>query len=196
MIESVRTWWERITPRERTTVAIAGIAVPVIVALWIGLQISDGLGKREKANNDMRKALRTLANLRSAGPAVPVDDTLANMPTVPTKLETYLEAAAKKVNVTIPRYSPGTAITKNGFVTNSMRIEVNDVNIEQMKAFLQEVEQGSKYVAVTQLNIGRDFRDKDKLDVRLEISTYAKEPAANGAGSGSGSGSAGSGKGS
>jgi type II secretory pathway component PulM len=192
MIESARNWWEGITPRERTTVAIAGTAVPLIIALWVGMQIQDGLAKREKDNADMRKALRVLADLRTSGPAKPIDDTVTNMPTVPTKLETYMEAAAKKVNITIPRYSPGTAVPKNGFITNSTRIDVNDVTVDQLKSFLQEVEQGLRYVVVTQINIQKDFRDKDKVDVRLEISTYAKEPVAAAAGSGSGSGSSGS----
>ena len=46
-----------------------------------------------------------------------------------------------------------------------------------------EVETGSKVVAVTHLDLRRDFRDKDKLDVNLEVSTYSKEPPAKAEGS-------------
>nr|MBP9085528.1 hypothetical protein [Kofleriaceae bacterium] len=76
-------------------------------------------------------------------------------------------------------------VPKNGFVTHSMRIELNDLTIEQSKAFMEEVEKGSRYVAVTQLAVTRDYKDKDKLDLRLEISAYAKEPPPTAAGSGS-----------
>ena len=37
---------------------------------------------------------------------------------------------------------------------------------------------GSKVVAVTHIDLRRDFRDKAKLDVNLEVSTYSKEPPA------------------
>jgi hypothetical protein len=33
-------------------------------------------------------------------------------------------------------------------------------------------------VAVTHIDLRRDFRNKDKLDVNLEVSTYSKEPPA------------------
>ncbi len=187
IFESVQSWWERISPREKRMVVIAGIAVPATLILWGGLKIHDGLAARELQNDKMRKALVVLADLRSRGPSAPEDTTLANMPVEAAKLESYLEAAAKKVNVTIPRYSPGAVVTKNGFLTHSMRIELNDLTIDQAKQFMEEVEKGNRYVAVTQLSVTRDFKDKEKLDLRLEVSAYAKEapPAADASGSGS-----------
>ena len=185
IIETFQTWWERISPREKRIVVIAGIAMPLTLLLWGGLKIHDGLAAREVRNDKMRKALSVLASLRSRGPSAPTDTTLADMPTEPAKRESYLEAAAKKVNVVIPRYSPGAVVTKNGFLTHSMRIELNDLTIDQSKSFMEEVEKGSRYVAVTQLAVTRDYKDKDKLDLRLEISAYAKEPPPTAAGSGS-----------
>nr|MBP9086515.1 type II secretion system protein M [Kofleriaceae bacterium] len=163
IIETIQTWWDRISPREKRTVVIAGIAMPLTLLLWGGLKIHDGLAAREVQNEKMRKALGVLASLRSRGPSAPTDTTLADMPIEAAKLESYLEAAAKKVNVVIPRYSPGAVVPKNGFVTHSMRIELNDLTIEQSKAFMEEVEKGSRYVAVTQLAVTRDYKDKDKL---------------------------------
>jgi type II secretory pathway component PulM len=191
LTDSIQAWWEQISPSEKRTVTIAGIALPLTLIVWGGLKIHDGLKAREDQNNKMRKALEVLSDLRSRGPSAPPDTTLAGMPAEPAKLESYLEAAAKKVNVTIPRYSPGGPVTKNGFVTHSTRIDLNDLTIEQVKSFLQEVETGNRYVAVTQFNLSRDFKDKDKLDVRLEISAYATEPKAAAEGSGSGSAPAG-----
>jgi hypothetical protein len=71
-------------------------------------------------------------------------------------------------------------------------VSISDLTIEQLKKFLQEVETKSKYVAITRMDITRrDYKGKDKLDVQLEISTYAREPTKKPeAGSGSAAGSA------
>jgi hypothetical protein len=47
-----------------------------------------------------------------------------------------------------------------------------------------EVEMGSRVVAVTHIDLRRDFRDKTKLDVNIEVSTYSKEAPTKPAGGG------------
>ena len=54
-------------------------------------------------------------------------------------------------------------------------------------SFLSTVETNSKVVMVTHIDLRRDFRDKAKLDVNLEVSTYSKEPKEKGQGSAAGS---------
>ena len=46
--ERVRDFWDRISPRERRLVVIAGIAAPLTIALWLGLSIHDGLTSIEE----------------------------------------------------------------------------------------------------------------------------------------------------
>ena len=84
--------------------------------------------------------------------------------------------AAKKASFTLKSTTPHPPVTRNGFVTNSVSCSLDDLSIEQLKTFLMEVEMGSKFVAVTHIDLRRDFRDKEKLDVALEVSTYSKEP--------------------
>ncbi len=87
--------------------------------------------------------------------------------------------------------TPHTPLTKNKFVTNTSTLSLDKMTIQQLKDFLMEIETGSKTVAVTHIDMRRDFRDKDKLTVNLEVSTYSKEPEAKDTGSGSaGSGDA------
>ena len=59
-----------------------------------------------------------------------------------------------------------------------MSCTLDDLTIDQLKTFLMEVEMGSKVVAVTHIDLRKDFRNKEKLDVSLEVSTYSKEPPA------------------
>jgi len=178
--DRARDFWDRISPRERRLVIFAGIAVPITVALWLGLSIHDGLVAMEARNAKTRKALTVLADLRARGESgkAKSDDAVSMMGTEPLSLPTYLDNAAKKAQFTLKSTSPHPEARRNGFVTNSVSCTLDDLSIDQLKTFLMEVEMGSKVVAVTHIDVRKDFRNKDKLDVSLEVSTYSKEPPA------------------
>src|SRR5258706_16398462 len=119
--DKARDFWDRISPRERRLVVIAAIAVPITVAIWLGLAIHDGLGAMEARNDRARKALAVLADLRARGQAqLPADDVVATMGTEPLSLDTYLTNAAKKAKFELKvQITPHTPQPKNGFVTNT-----------------------------------------------------------------------------
>lgn len=185
--DRARDFWDRISPRERRLVVLAGVAVPLTIIVWLGLSIHDGLSNMEARNEKSRQALRVLEDLKARGPAQPTDDVVATMGVEPLSLDTYLSNAAQKAGFTLKGTTPRNAVTRNGFVTNSVSCSVSDLTIDQFKKFLQEVETGSKVVVVTRLDVRRDFKTKEKLDATLEVSTYSKEPPPKGEGGGSGS---------
>ncbi len=189
--DRARDFWDRISPRERRLVVLAGIAAPLTIMVWLGLSIHDGLGNMETRNDKMRKALVVLEDLKARGPAQPTDDVVATMGVDPVSLDTYLTNAAQKAGFTLKGTTPRNAVTRNGFVTNSVSCQISDLTIDQFKKFLQEIETASKVVVVTRIDVRRDFKSKEKLDATLEVSTYSKEPPPKGDGS-AGSGSAGS----
>lgn len=189
--EHARDFWDRISPRERGLVVIAAIAAPLTLAIWLGMAIGDGLSNMEARNDKMRKALDVIAELKARGPQQPVDDVLNGMPVEPLSLETYLTNAAQTAGFVLKGTTPRNPATRNGFVTNSVTLNVADLTLDQLEKFLQAVETKSKYVAITHLDIThRDYKSKDKLDASLEVSTYAKEPPKKPEGSGSDAGSA------
>lgn len=187
--ERARDFWDRISPRERGLVMIAAVVAPLTLVIWLGLAIGDGLASRQVRNDKMRKALAVLADLKARGPRQPVDDVVSGMPVEPLSLETYLSNAATTAGFVLKGTTPRTPVTRNGFVTASVSLNANDLTIDQLKKFLQEIETKSKYVAITRMDISRkEYKGKDKLDVAMEVSTYAKEAARKpGAGSGAGS---------
>lgn len=178
--DKARDFWDRISPRERRLVLLLVVAAPITLAIWLGLSIRDGLIDMESRNQKTRKALDVLSDLRSRGETrgPKVDDAVAMMGTEPLDLAAYLDNAAKKAQFTLKSTTPHPAVTRNGFVTSSVSCSLDDLSIEQLKTFLMEVEMGSKVVAVTHIDLRKDFRNKDKLDVNLEVSTYSKEAPA------------------
>ena len=188
--ERARDFWDRISPRERGLVMIFAVVAPLTVAIWLGLAIGDGLAGMQARNDRMRKALAVLADLKArGGPRPQADDVLSNMPGEPLSLETYLSNAATTAGFVLKGTTPRNPVTRNGFVTASVSLNANDLTIDQLKKFLQEIETKSKYVAITRMDISRkEYKGKDKLDVAMEVSPYAKEPARKpDAGSGTGS---------
>jgi hypothetical protein len=158
-------------------VILLAVATPIVLAIWLGLNIKDGLTAMEQRNSKTRRALVVLTDLRARGPMLPTDDAVATMGVEPLSLDTYLRNAANKAGFPIKgTITPRNPVIRNGFVTNSVSISLEDLELEQVKAFLQEVETASKLVAVTNLDVKRDFRDKTKVDAKLEVSTYSKEP--------------------
>jgi type II secretory pathway component PulM len=188
--ERARDFWDRISPRERGLVVLAAVAAPLTIIIWLGLAIGDGLSNMEARNDKMRKALSVLADLKARGPQQPVDDVLSGMPVEPLSLETYLTNAAQTAGFVLKATTPRNPVTRNGFVTSSVTLNVSDLTLDQLEKFLQAIETKSKYVAVTRLDIThRDYKSKDKLDAALEVSTYAREPAKKPEGGGSDAGS-------
>jgi len=179
--DRARDFWDRISPRERKLVVLLAIAVPITLAVFLGLQIKDGLDKIDARNSKMRRALVVLTDLRARGPIQPADDVVSTMGVEPLSLDTYLRNAANKAGFPIKgTITPRNPVTRNGFVTNSVSIQLDDLELEKLKAFLQEVETASKVVAVTNLDVKRDFKDRKLVDAKLEVSTYSKEKPAGG----------------
>ena len=186
--DKARDFWDRISPRERRLVLLLAIAAPVCIAIWLGLSIRDGLVNMEARNERTRKALRVLDGMRADGtPAQKSDDVVSMMGTEALSLPTYLDTAAKSSGFTLKSTSQARTLSRNGFVTTSVTVSLEDLSIDQLKTFLSTVETNSKVVIVTHIDLRRDFRDKAKLDVNLEVSTYSKEKPTTGEGSGAGS---------
>jgi hypothetical protein len=173
--DRARDFWDRISPRERMLVVILAVGAPLALAIWLGLSIRDGLVDMEHRNDTTRKALEIIADVKAKGP-VQVNDDAPKIPAEPIALETYVSKAAEKFTLKFkgPIDSRPKA-TRNGFSTTTVSCAFDDITTDQLKAFLQELEQGNKVVVVTHLDVRRDFRDKKKIDATFEVSTYSME---------------------
>jgi hypothetical protein len=186
--DSIKHKWDGITPRERALVVLLGISVPLIFLLWMALGIRDRLDAMEKGNAKMRRALIVLNEYRArgGGPASTASGPVIG--TEPVKLESYLDKAAEKVGIKVPSYKPHAVLAKgNGFSMHTVDLSVAGLSIEQAKDFLEAIESDNKLVVISALNVKKNFSDKEKLDIKLEVSTFSKEAPVAGAGSGTGS---------
>lgn len=176
LTDRFRNFWDRISPRERKLVVLLVIGVPIALAVWLGLAIRDGLVAMEDRNQTTRDALEIIEQLKAAGPQQAAADQV-KIPDEPIALETYVSKAAEKSGLAFKGSIDTRKAARNGFVTTTVSVSLDDISTDQLKAFLQEVETGNRTVVVTHLDVHQDFRDHTKLDASFEISAYSKDHA-------------------
>ena len=187
-VDRLRDKWEAITPRERGMVALLGLSTVVVLVLYVALGIRDGMVKLEHKNARSRQALAFLTTLQ-ATPASTGGDGPA-IPSEPVRLESYLYTAATKAGITLNGVNTRGNTTRGSFTVHGATVELRELTLQQTTDFLSAIENDSKLVVLTGLQVRRNFRDKAKIDLSIEVSTYSKAAAAGEPGKGSGSGSA------
>lgn len=170
--DRARDFWDRISPRERKLVVFLGAAVPIALAIWLGMSIRDGLVNMEARNEQARDALDIVGKLKAAG-GPQQEDPGVKIPDAPIALTTYVSKALDKNSLKNKGSIDERKVTKNGIVTTTVSCALEDITTDQLKAFLQEVETAEKIVAVTHIDVKRDRRDAKKIDATFEISTYS-----------------------
>lgn len=195
--DSLRDKWESITPRERRMVVVLGVSFVLVMIIYVSLQIRDGLARLEAKNAKARRALAALTSYKAQARAVTGDDPAKSITSEAVKLETYIYNAGGKAKVTVPAVNSRGQTPKGSFIAHAATAEVRELSLTQIKDFLEAIESESKIVMVSSLQIRRNFRDKEKLDLNIEVVTWSKVAAAEGDegdGKGTGTGTAKGGK--
>lgn len=187
-LDQLRDKWESITPRERRMVVLLGVSFVLVMIIYVALQIRDGLTALEAKNAKARKALATLTAYKAQTRAVTGDDPAKLIGAEAVKLETYIYNAAGKAQVTVPGVNARGSTPKGSFIAHGATVEVRELSITQIKDFLEAIETENKTVMVSSLQIRRNFRDKEKLDLNIEVVTWSKAAGGGGDDKGEGSG--------
>jgi type II secretory pathway component PulM len=172
-MERLRDRWEQVSPREQRLILALGITFVVVVLFILGRGITGGLDALDEKNQKARATLRVLHDYRQNLSSGAAEAKEVKLPDEPVKLQSYLEGIAGEVGITIPGFNPQADAAKEGVVTSSTRFQIRGISLQQLTDFLEKVETQSPHVVVQSLDIKRDFRDKQKLDIDVHVTTYA-----------------------
>lgn len=171
----LREHWERISPRERTLVTVAGLTFVTMIIVICGFLVTDGLATIEEHNADTRQALHDLETqrdsyLRAKAKASQIETRLGH---TPVQLQGFLEQVAKDTGVEIPESNErAPAPAGKQFTERSVDIRLKQVTLETLSRFLRGIESGPNLVVVTSLSIHtRDDKHQD-LEVEMTVTTY------------------------
>ncbi len=170
--EGARDRWDRMNPREQRLVLVLGITLVICLIVALYARIQNGMKELEKENAQARKALRSLAIYRNAKAQAAGSGTEVKIPSKAIELDSYMENIISELELTSPTYPALKTVAVGTYEELSFEIELKGLSIESMSQLLEKVETGSKLVVVKELNVDRNFRDKEKLDVEFTVATY------------------------
>lgn len=174
-ISQLRERWERLSPRERTLLAALGGTFVVIMLVFSGFLILDGLSSLEEQNAAARDALHDIdtqreAYLKAKAKAAQLE---TRMGKTPVQLQGFLEQVAKDTGVTIPETTEQQPVPAGKqFVERSVDLRLKRVTLESLTKFLHGIENGPNLVVVTQLKITSPDDKHVELDAEITVSTY------------------------
>jgi hypothetical protein len=173
-LESLRDRWERMAPRERTLLVALGATLIVCLLAWAGVTIQRGLARIEDKNELSRDALRALAQYRagiaerrSESPEVEIGDSAID-------LANYMDEIVNQLQLKSPSYPRPVETARGAYKEVSIRISMLGLTIHELKDLLERVETRRPDVVVRDLQIRRDRREEEKLNLEMTVATYKK----------------------
>jgi Tfp pilus assembly protein PilO len=175
-IDGLRERWERMNSREQRLVVALSLTLVVCLILAMVAKIKSGMAEIEEKNADSRSALLSLAAYRNAKAQVADSAGVSvEIPETAVALDTYLEGIISELGLTSPTYPALKEEPAGEYVELSFRVSLKDLDLVQTTQLLEKIETGSKLVVIKELNIDRNFRDKEKLNLDVTVATYQKK---------------------
>jgi hypothetical protein len=164
-------------------VLLLGVSFVLVMIIYVALEIRDGMAAIEAKNQKSRRALAALTAYKAQAKST-VSPDAPKIPDQALSLQSYLFAAGERAKVNVPGVNQRGSTTKGKFTSHAASVELREVTLSQVKDFLEAIESESKVVVVSALQIRRNFRDKEKLDLTVDVVTWSNAAAANGDGKG------------
>lgn len=173
-IDGLRERWERMNPREQRLVVALSATLVVCIIVAMVAKIQSGMDDIETKNAESRKALRSLAVYRNAKARAAGTGLEVTVPDKALALDSYMEGIISELSLTSPTYPVLKEDRVGEYVELSFEVALKGLDILQLTELLEKVESGSKLVVIKELNIDRNFRDKEKLDLEVTVATFKK----------------------
>ena len=171
-IGGARDRWDRMNTREQRLVLVLGITLVICIVAALVAKIQGGMEDLEKSNAEARKALRSLAIYRNAKARSEGSGAGVEIPKKAVELDSYLENIISELELASPTYPALKVVQVGTYEELSFAIQIKGLSIQNLTQLLEKIESGSKLVVVKELNIDRNFRDKEKLDLDFTVATY------------------------
>jgi Tfp pilus assembly protein PilO len=176
-VDDIKLSFERMSSRERVMVSALGGVFLFLLVVGGGYWIYSGLEEREQQNAEMRKALRLLK--RNKGKYLEARRRQAalerQIPREPLDLLTYVSQVFKGLGLQESETSPKPPVVGPRYTRTQLEIKANKLSISQVASLLKQLESSTSHVVqVTDLSVRTRYRDHEKLDVEITVTSYSR----------------------
>ncbi|MCY1076381.1 type II secretion system protein GspM [Archangium lansingense] len=176
LLNDARTWFERLSSRERRMVLATGGALMAFILFVIIFSFSSSADGYRKRTDQKLAKLREVQSLAASYREATVErqGVEQQLTGSDVRLMTYIEEKATQAGLTVPNMTPKNdmGIGDDGkIVESSVELTFTDVDLRKLHDFLSSVERGPGVVKVKSLRL--EPRDStDTLTAWTTVATY------------------------
>jgi general secretion pathway protein M len=173
------TWaaFDRLSAREQVLVFVMVVAILGMIVGFGGYLVRSDLQKREVRIEAKLDKLREVAALRSdyrrrlAEQKALAQEVRGN---ANTRVLSYLESMSERANIELAnvRGRRGEATGSDLVTEDAAEVEIRNVSIDRLDAFLKAIEDGNRLVKVRRLKIRTRFDNPEMLDAQINVGTF------------------------
>jgi general secretion pathway protein M len=157
LINDIRTWFDRLSNRERQLVALTSAAVLGFIIFIILLSFSNTAQRYQRRIDDKLKSLQQVKELASSyrQAAQERQEAEQQLQASNVRLISYIEERATQAGLEVPNMTPkgDVPLGEGQMIESSVELTFTDVNLLKLTEFLRLVEGGPGVVKVKTLRL-------------------------------------------
>ena len=175
-VEVLRTYYDRLTERERTIVvfSVAGGSVFLLFSMYlIVMSIASSMEKGISKNFENLTQLKTISlDYANAEKQVTKIENMIKSTGSDFQLPTTLEKLANKYSLKIESIKDRPAQPNDLYKEIQSAVSVKEVNLRTLVTFMHEIENSPQLMKINSLTIRPNFKDASLLNVDFMVSTF------------------------
>jgi len=174
-IEDYKSSFGRLSSRERMMVGGLGLVGLLLVVGVVGYVVISSLNDIEAHNARMRQAIKDLKQFGQAymKQRQRVAALKVRMPSDRSiELNSFVEKAAKKVEVNIAESDEITPVEGEEYVQRGLEIKLRKVTVKQVAELIKQLESSPQLVQITRLSVQSSWNQHEQLNVEMLVSTF------------------------
>lgn len=177
VMENISAAFDRLSAREQILVFVMILALLAMFFGFGGYLIQRDLARREVRIEAKIGKLREVAALRSDyRRRLAEQERLAAevRRNAETRILSYLESLSQKAGIELAnvRGRRGEATGSDLVTEDAAEVEIRNVSIDRLDAFLDAIEDGNRLVKVRRLKIRTRFDNPEMLDAQINVGTF------------------------
>ena len=172
---NLENWLNALSPRERTMVTAAGLAVVLFVVFMASVRLQAGVQAREARIEDKTKALAQVGTLaagyrRVQGERAAMEGRLKG---APIQLMSHVSQTGTALGIEVTDLRPvGAPADLDGVTEESVEVNLPRIELGNLAKLLQGLERSAGMVKVRRLKLATRTDDPKLVDATVVVATY------------------------